>query len=61
MKDNVLTLLTSQCVPSDEIDTDAAQKALADATARVPVGDDEIDQRLEEQQDARAKLEAAGR
>ncbi len=61
MKDNVLTLLAGQCEPSDEIDADVARQALSEASARVPVGDEAIEQRLAEQAEARARLAATGR
>lgn len=52
-----VTLLTARCIPTDEIDGDAAQSELQEALARSTNSDQEIDARFRDQERARRMLE----
>ena len=51
-----VTLLTSRCMPSSDIDADAAQTELDDALSRPAANDAEIDARFRDQDRARSML-----
>ena len=51
-----VTLLTARCVPSDEIDRDAAAAELKDAQARPANNDEAIESRFRDQERARKML-----
>ncbi|MDA0808347.1 MAG: F0F1 ATP synthase subunit epsilon [Planctomycetota bacterium] len=51
-----VTLLTSRCLASSEIDSDAARAELAEATTRPAANDADIDARFRDQDRARAML-----
>ena len=52
-----VTLLTARCLPSDEIDGDAAAAELQDALSRPAASDAEIDARFRDQDRARRMLD----
>lgn len=51
-----VTLLTSRCVPSDEIDTDSAMQSLKDSLSRPATNDAEIESRFQDQERARRMM-----
>lgn len=51
-----VTLLTSRCVPSDEIDTDSAMQSLKDSLSRPATNDAEIEARFQDQERARRMM-----
>jgi F-type H+-transporting ATPase subunit epsilon len=59
MSADKLTLLTDKATPADEIDTEAARKALEEAKARAATDDEAIDRRLRDQDRARGKIHTA--
>lgn len=61
MQSDALTLLTDKATPIDEIDPKQAKAALEAANTQQAVGDEQIDQRLDRQQRARAVLHLAER
>ncbi len=61
MKDNELTILTSEATPADEINADAARAEYAEAVARRITDAHSFDDRQRQMARARAKQELAGR
>lgn len=51
-----VTLLTSRCIPSDEIDVDTANESLQDALSRPATNDVEIESRFQDQERARRMM-----
>ena len=52
----VVTLLTSRCIPSSDIDADAVRQELEEVTSRPAANDAEIDARFRDQDRARKML-----
>lgn len=55
----IVTLLTSRCLSSSDIDADSARKDLDEASSRQAASDAEIDARFRDQDRARAMLSVA--
>src|SRR5580765_4542800 len=60
MKDNRLTILTSEATPANEIDAEAARAEYAEAVARVVTADYTAEDRERQLARARAKQQLAG-
>lgn len=60
MKDDRLTLLTSEAIDESEADRGQAQAALAEAQSRRALSDEEVEQRDRAARRARALIELAG-
>jgi F-type H+-transporting ATPase subunit epsilon len=60
MKDNRLSVLTERAVPGDQIDTEQARAAFAEAQALRPETDELFDKRQHDLAVARTMLEIAG-
>ncbi|MDX1964895.1 MAG: ATP synthase F1 subunit epsilon [Pirellulales bacterium] len=58
---DVVSLLTNYAAPAAQLDLAAAQRQLADITARPAKTDEQIQARLKAQEQARAKIRLAGK
>jgi len=61
MKDNKLTILTSQAVAAEDVDAEAARAQYAEAEARIPTDNATRDDRSRQMQRARVQQELAGK
>lgn len=60
VKDNRLTILTTQAIPANEIDAEAARAEYAEAAARRVTDEKSFEERDRQMRAARAKQELAG-
>jgi F-type H+-transporting ATPase subunit epsilon len=61
MRDNKLTILTTQATPASEIDAEAARTEYSEAAARRPTDEESSRERQNQLERSRAKQQLAGR